>query len=49
MVIRQNAYNLKREIDNGERVIVGVNKFKDVHDVATKVEYNGRRNREMPS
>ena len=35
--IRQNAYNLKREIDNGERVIVGVNKFKDVHDVEPKL------------
>ena len=35
--IRQNAYNLKREIDNGERVIVGVNKFKDVHDIEPKL------------
>ena len=31
--IRQNAYKLKREIDNGERVIVGVNKFRDAHDI----------------
>jgi methylmalonyl-CoA mutase N-terminal domain/subunit len=27
--IRQNAYRLKKEIDSGERVIVGVNKFTD--------------------
>ena len=27
--IRQNAYRLKQEIDRGERVIVGVNKFTD--------------------
>jgi len=27
--IRQNAYRLKQEIDRGERIIVGVNKFTD--------------------
>jgi len=27
--IRQNAYRLKQEIDRGERIIVGVNKFED--------------------
>ncbi len=27
--IRQNAYRLKQEIDKGERIIVGVNKFTD--------------------
>jgi len=27
--IRQNAYRLKQEIDKGERIIVGVNKFAD--------------------
>jgi len=27
--IRQNAYRLKQEIDSGERIIVGVNKFTD--------------------
>jgi methylmalonyl-CoA mutase N-terminal domain/subunit len=27
--IRQNAYRLKKEIDGGERIIVGVNKFTD--------------------
>ncbi|MEX1996966.1 MAG: methylmalonyl-CoA mutase family protein [Nitrosopumilaceae archaeon] len=27
--IRQNAYRLKQEIDKGERIIVGVNKFED--------------------
>ena len=27
--IRQNAYRLKKEIDGGDRVIVGVNKFTD--------------------
>jgi methylmalonyl-CoA mutase N-terminal domain/subunit len=27
--IRQNAYRLKKEVDSGERVLVGVNKFAD--------------------
>jgi len=27
--IRQNAYRLKQEIDKGDRIIVGVNKFTD--------------------
>lgn len=27
--IRQNAYRLKKEIDGGDRIIVGVNKFTD--------------------
>jgi methylmalonyl-CoA mutase N-terminal domain/subunit len=27
--IRQNAYRLKKEVDSGERVLVGVNKFSD--------------------
>ncbi len=30
--IRQNAYRLKKEIDSGERIIVGVNKFTDTAD-----------------
>ena len=32
--IRQNAYRLKKEVDDGERIIVGVNKFSD--DVQAK-------------
>src|SRR6185312_3992515 len=31
--IRQNAYQLKKEIDDGKRTIVGVNKFQDAHDI----------------
>jgi methylmalonyl-CoA mutase N-terminal domain/subunit len=31
--IRNNAYRLKKEIDGNSRVIVGVNKFQDAHDV----------------
>ncbi|MDW0227201.1 MAG: methylmalonyl-CoA mutase family protein, partial [Nitrososphaeraceae archaeon] len=31
--IRQNAYSLKKEIDEQKRIIVGVNKFQDQHDV----------------
>ncbi len=31
--IRKNAYELKKEIDENKRVIVGVNKFKDSKDV----------------
>ena len=30
--IRQNAYRLKKEIDSGERIIVGVNKFTDAKE-----------------
>ena len=30
--IRKNAYRLKKEIDQNERVIVGVNKFQDSKD-----------------
>src|SRR6185312_6490447 len=31
--IRKNAYELKKEIDENKRVIVGVNKFRDSKDV----------------
>ena len=31
--IRQNAYSLKKEIDEQKKVIVGVNKYQDEHDV----------------
>src|SRR5215212_8965542 len=31
--IRKNAYSLKKEIDEQKRIIVGVNKFQDQHDV----------------
>jgi methylmalonyl-CoA mutase N-terminal domain/subunit len=31
--IRRNAYQLKKEIDHTDRIIVGVNKFQDQHDV----------------
>ena len=35
--IRKNAYSLKKEIDSNERVIVGVNKFKDQNNVEPKL------------
>jgi len=35
--IRNNAYRLKKEIDENKRVIVGVNKFQDPHDVEPKL------------
>jgi methylmalonyl-CoA mutase N-terminal domain/subunit len=31
--IRNNAYQLKKEIDENKRIIVGVNKYQDEHDV----------------
>ncbi|HEX6067599.1 MAG TPA: methylmalonyl-CoA mutase family protein, partial [Nitrososphaera sp.] len=31
--IRNNSYRLKKEIDENKRVIVGVNKYQDAHDV----------------
>jgi methylmalonyl-CoA mutase, N-terminal domain len=34
--IRQNAYRLKKEVDSGERILVGVNKFAD--EVESKQE-----------
>ncbi len=35
--IRKNAYELKKEIDEDKRVIVGVNKFKDHKDIEPKL------------
>src|SRR4249919_115176 len=35
--IRKNAYSLKKEIDNNERTIVGVNKFTDKKDIEPKL------------
>ena len=35
--IRKNAYELKKEIDQNKRVIVGVNKFRDSKDVEPKL------------
>ena len=35
--IRNNAYQLKKEIDENKRVIVGVNKYQDEHDVEPKL------------
>jgi methylmalonyl-CoA mutase, N-terminal domain len=35
--IRNNAYQLKKEVDENRRVIVGVNKYKDTHDVEPKL------------
>jgi methylmalonyl-CoA mutase N-terminal domain/subunit len=35
--IRNNAYQLKKEIDENKRVIVGVNKYQDAHDVVPKL------------
>src|SRR5919112_1463893 len=31
--IRKNAYSLKKEIDEQKRIIVGVNKYQDSHDI----------------
>jgi methylmalonyl-CoA mutase N-terminal domain/subunit len=35
--IRNNAYQLKKEIDENKRVIVGVNKYQDAHDIEPKL------------
>jgi methylmalonyl-CoA mutase N-terminal domain/subunit len=35
--IRSNAYKLKKEIDENKRIIVGVNKFQDLHDIEPKL------------
>jgi methylmalonyl-CoA mutase N-terminal domain/subunit len=35
--IMNNAYRLKKEVDSGERIIVGVNKFQDREDVEPKI------------
>jgi methylmalonyl-CoA mutase N-terminal domain/subunit len=35
--IRNNAYQLKKEIDENKRVIVGVNKYQDEHDVEPSI------------
>ena len=35
--IRNNAYQLKKEIDENKRIIVGVNKYRDEHDVEPKI------------
>jgi methylmalonyl-CoA mutase N-terminal domain/subunit len=35
--IRNNAYQLKKEIDENKRVIVGVNKYQDTHDIEPKL------------
>jgi methylmalonyl-CoA mutase N-terminal domain/subunit len=35
--IRNNAYQLKKEIDENKRVIVGVNKYQDMHNVEPKL------------
>ena len=35
--IRQNAYKLKKEIDENKRIIVGVNKYQDKNDVEPKL------------
>jgi methylmalonyl-CoA mutase N-terminal domain/subunit len=35
--IRKNAYSLKKEIDNNERTIVGVNKFTDKKNIEPKL------------
>ena len=35
--IRKNAYELKKEIDENKRIIVGVNKFKDSKDIEPKL------------
>src|SRR5215212_617515 len=35
--IKNNAYQLKKEIDENKRIIVGVNKYQDEHDVEPKI------------
>jgi methylmalonyl-CoA mutase N-terminal domain/subunit len=35
--IRNNAYQLKKEIDENKRIIVGVNKYQDEHDVEPNI------------
>src|ERR687889_1618645 len=35
--IRNNAYQLKKEIDENKRIIVGVNKYHDEHEVEPKI------------
>jgi len=35
--IRNNAYQLKKEIDENKRIIVGVNKYHDEHDVEPQI------------
>src|ERR671914_495552 len=35
--IRNNAYQLKKEIDENKRIIVGVNKYQEKHDVEPKI------------
>ncbi|MFL6308522.1 MAG: methylmalonyl-CoA mutase [Nitrososphaera sp.] len=35
--IRNNAYQLKKEIDENKRIIVGVNKYQDEHEVEPKI------------
>lgn len=35
--IRNNAYQLKKEIDENKRIIVGVNKYQDEHNVEPKI------------
>src|ERR687893_784465 len=35
--IRNNAYQLKKEIDENKRVIVGVNKYQEEHDIEPKI------------
>src|SRR5919107_2081750 len=35
--IRNNAYQLKKEIDENKRIIVGVNKYQEEHDVEPKI------------
>lgn len=46
--IRKNAYDLKKEIDDNKRIIVGVNKFQDPDDNEPKlnamdIEIEGRQ------
>ncbi|GIU70988.1 MAG: methylmalonyl-CoA mutase [Candidatus Nitrosocaldaceae archaeon] len=35
--IRKNAYRLKKEVDEGKRIIVGVNKFVDKEDIEPEI------------
>jgi methylmalonyl-CoA mutase N-terminal domain/subunit len=35
--IRNNAYQLKKEIDENKRIIVGVNKYQEEHDIEPKI------------
>ncbi len=40
--IRQNAYRLKKEADNGERILVGVNKYSEEEEQPDLLRIGGK-------